>query len=114
MILEKDFGTIKLNNKDYSVSTSKHSHEPRGSGSSIPRFNYTKTKLHKILKEFEKELTSKGRIGLIWKHQNYYKGLLVNVDDKIITIITSIISKKNNSSDKLFKNITRAVIDKEI
>jgi len=110
IILEKDYGFIDFNNKSYSLKTSMHTKEKRGT---IPRDSLSKTKYSKIINSANDIKKLEDKVVITWEHKiKNNKGLLVQVNNtkQEIFIITTILSINKNSDKILPGNDNRVHI----
>lgn len=100
MILERYIGQYK----DYSINTSYHTNSSR-KGNNIIRDSLSKSKYIRLIAERFNDYPKNGtKFVITWEHkEGNYKGLLVSIKDKDITIITTVLTN-NKNPDKILQN----------
>ena len=100
MILERYIGEYK----GYSINTSFHTNSSR-KGNNIIRDSLSKSKYISLIDSRFNEYPKNGsKFVITWEHkESNYKGLLVSIKDKDITIITTVLTN-NKNPDKILQN----------
>lgn len=100
MILERYIGEYK----GYSINTSLHTNSSR-KGNNIIRDSLSKSKYISLIAEKFIDYPKNGsKFVITWEHkESSYKGLLVSIKDKDITIITTVLTNDKNP-DKILQN----------
>lgn len=101
MILERYIGEYK----GYSINTSFHTNSSR-KGNNIIRDSLSKSKYISLIAERFNDYPKNGnKFVITWEHkESSYKGLLVSIKDKDITIITTVLTN-NKIPDKILQTV---------